>query len=165
MGQDVVDVDSLLSEVIRRICKKLCSLKVLPYRDFQTVRSLSLAFSFIFIFSMHRYDPSLVPTIVVINLLSRAFGIAKTEFVFADSSNLFICYFEGNKCIPCECNMQGKKLRNTHLYLRPKPSGNAFLYVNGISLPTTVYYTIFSIQFYRSSHRKTAVSASCNDMF
>lgn len=45
MGQDVVDVDNLLSEVIAHNCKKLCSLGVLRIRDSRTVRSLTIAFN------------------------------------------------------------------------------------------------------------------------
>nr|XP_017237619.1 PREDICTED: Fanconi anemia group M protein homolog isoform X2 [Daucus carota subsp. sativus] len=58
MGQDVVDVDSLLSEVIRRICKKLCSLKVLPYRDFQTLSPCDLLASMA---RLHEAPPGNVP--------------------------------------------------------------------------------------------------------
>ncbi|XP_074371460.1 LOW QUALITY PROTEIN: DEAD-box ATP-dependent RNA helicase FANCM-like [Apium graveolens] len=42
MGQDVVDVDNLLSEVISHICKKLSSLGVLRIRDSQTLSPVEL---------------------------------------------------------------------------------------------------------------------------
>ncbi|KAK1403680.1 ATP-dependent DNA helicase mph1 [Heracleum sosnowskyi] len=42
MGQDVVDVDNLLSEVMGHLCKRLCSLGVLRNRDFQALSPVDL---------------------------------------------------------------------------------------------------------------------------
>lgn len=85
MGQDVVDVDKVLSEVMGRYCKKLCSLGVLRNSDFQTVCSLSIVFSSFSI--LIRYFSS-VHTVVVINLIFGAFNVAKTDSLFLAENQL-----------------------------------------------------------------------------